>query len=31
LFDCGAVTREAVMDPHLARCRAKKLFVEVRR
>jgi hypothetical protein len=23
LFDCGAVTREAVMDPHLARCRAE--------
>jgi hypothetical protein len=22
LFDCGAVTREAVMDPHLAQCRA---------
>ena len=22
LFDCGAVTREAVMEPHLARCRA---------
>jgi hypothetical protein len=22
LFDCGAVTREAVMPPHLARCRA---------
>jgi len=21
LFDCGAVTREAVMDPHLAQCR----------
>jgi hypothetical protein len=23
LFDCGAVTREAVMDPHLAQCRAE--------
>jgi Transposase DNA-binding len=23
LFDCGAVTREAVMEPHLAQCRAK--------
>jgi hypothetical protein len=22
LFDCGAVTREAVMDPHLTQCRA---------
>ena len=22
LFDCGAVTREAVMDPHVAQCRA---------
>jgi hypothetical protein len=22
LFDCGAVTREAVMDPPLAQCRA---------
>ena len=22
LFDCGAVTREAVMEPHLAQCRA---------
>src|SRR3954454_18537098 len=22
LFDCGAVTREAVMDPHVAHCRA---------
>src|SRR3954453_17261671 len=22
LFDCGAVTREGVMDPHLAQCRA---------
>jgi hypothetical protein len=22
LFDCGAVTREAVLDPHLAQCRA---------
>src|SRR5690349_12138205 len=23
LFDCGAVTRAAVMDPHLAQCRAE--------
>jgi hypothetical protein len=23
LFDCGAVTREAVMDPHLVQCRAE--------
>jgi hypothetical protein len=23
LFDCGAVTREAVMDPHLAQCRVE--------
>src|SRR5687767_6296623 len=23
LFDCGAVTREAVTDPHLARCRTE--------
>ncbi len=23
LFDCGAVTREAVMQPHLAQCRAQ--------
>src|SRR3712207_3056549 len=23
LFDCGAVTREAVMDPHLMQCRAE--------
>ena len=23
LFDCGAVTREAIMDPHLAQCRAE--------
>ena len=23
LFDCGAVTRKAVMEPHLARCRAE--------
>jgi hypothetical protein len=23
LFDCGAVTREAVMQPHLAQCRAE--------
>src|SRR3954453_5416235 len=22
LFDCGAVTRTAVMDPHVAQCRA---------
>ena len=22
LFDCGAVTREAVMNPHVAQCRA---------
>ena len=22
LFDCGAVTREAVMDPHVAHCHA---------